>query len=292
MLSIFFYHNRKYLLLGFYFLISISFMISKSDRVNLNIKSHINSVISPFQKVINSFSKTVNTFWSSISELDQIKKELTITKHQLDKMQGASIEIQELKRENAHLRSILDIKTRIEYQTIYAEIIARDPSNYSSVFIINKGSKTNIRRNMPVITYQHGIIGVVGKIIETSKHSSKVQPITGIGSYIGSMLSSLRYTGIIRGQGPVEDYLLFDYVDKEAILNFGDLVLTSGQGGIFPKGLMLGKIMGYQKVKYGIYYKKVKVKPIINFSMLEDVYIIVKDPDHNILNFIKDIDNR
>ncbi len=289
MLNIFFYHNRKYLLLGFYVLFSISFMISKSEKINLNVKSHINSVIFPIQKIINSLSETFDNFWVSISELNKIKTELTRTKHQLEKMKGASGEITELKRENEHLRSILDIKTRIEYKTVYAEIIARDPSNYSSVFIINKGYIDNIKRNMPVITYQQGIVGIVGKVIETSRHSAKILPITGIGSYMGGMLSILRYSGIIRGQGKMDEHLIFDYIDKEAILNFGDLVVTSGQGGIFPKGSMIGKIVGFKKVKYGIFYKDVKIKPIINFSMLEDVYVIIKDTEHTILNFMKDV---
>ena len=189
------------------------------------------------------------------------------------------------------MRSRLDIKTKINYDTVYAEIIARDPSNYYSVFIINKGYNHDIERSMPVVTYQHGIKGVVGKVLETSKNSSKVLPITGVGSYIGAMLSTLRYTGLIQGQGPTDDYLLFNYVDKEAILNFGDLVVTSGQGGIYPRGLKIGKIVGFTKEKYGIFYKNIKVKPIINFSMLEDVYVILKQPDMEYINFGRDNNN-
>ena len=291
MLSIFLYHNRKYLLLGVYLLFSTAFMISKSEKVNINVKSFINTLISPSHFIINSATKTVNNFWFSIKELNKIKRELVITKNQLEKLQDASIEIAELERENKHLRSILDIKTRIEYDTVYAEIIARDPSNYYSVFVINKGSIHDIEINMPVVTYQHGIKGIVGKILETSKISSKVLPITGIGSYVGAMLFALRNTGLIRGLGPSEDFLQLDYIDKSAILNFGDLIVTSGQGGIYPKGLKIGKIVGFRKVKYGIFYKNITVKPIINLSMLEDVYVILKSPDAKSLNFNQDINN-
>ena len=291
MLSIFFYHNRKYLLLGVYLLFSTAFMISRSEKVNINVKSFINTLISPFHFIINSATKTVNNFWFSIKELNKIKRELVITKNQLGKLQDASIEIAELERENKHLRSILDIKTRLEYDTVYAEIIARDPSNYYSVFVINKGSTHGIERNMPVVTYQHGIKGIVGKILETSKISSKVLPIIGIGSYIGAMLFALRNTGLIRGLGPSEDFLQLDYINKSAILNLGDLVVTSGQGGIYPKGLKIGKIVGFKKVKYGIFNKNITVKPIINLSMLEDVYVILKSPDAKSLNFNQDINN-
>lgn len=283
MINTFFYNYRKYLLLGFYLIISIAFMISKSEKVNINIKSAINSVIYPFHSMINSTKKTIDNFWVSIEELNILKKELMTTRHEVERLKGASVEIEELKKENEHLRSILEIKTKIEYPTIYAEIIGRDPSNYYYIFIINKGANSGIKRNMPVITYQDGIEGVVGKVIEVSKNSAKILPINGIGSYIGGMLSGLRYIGIIKGQGQLDDNLHFDYIDKNAILNFGDLVVTSGQGGVFPKGLNIGKVMAFIKVKYGIFYKEIKVKPIVDFSRLEDVYVILKEADEDIL---------
>lgn len=262
-------------------------MITKSEKVNINIKSAIGTIVYPVQNAMGSLAKTIDNFWVSIEELNILKKELLITKNQLEKLKGASVEIQELKRENEHLRTILDIKTKIEYKTVYGEIIARDPSNYYSAFIINKGSKQGITRNMPVIAYQQGIEGVVGKTIEVSQYSAKILPITGLGSYLGGMLATLRYVGLIKGQGPVEEHLAFDYIDKNAAINFGDLVITSGQGGIFPKGLFIGKIVGFTKVKYGIFYQEIKVKPIIDFAMLEDVYVILKEPEPEIDLFDK-----
>lgn len=287
MIEIFFYEKGKYLLLGFYLLISVSFMITRSEKVNINIKSGVNTVIYPFHYTINSLAKTVDSFWVSIEELNMMKRELLITKNQLEKLKSASFEIQELKRENERLRTILDIKTRIEYKTVFAEIIARDPSNNYSVFVINKGSRHGLERNMPVISYQQGLEGIVGKTIEVSRGSAKILPVTGLGSYTGCMHAALRNIGLIRGQGPTEEYLLFDYLDKNAQVGFGDLVVTSGQGGIFPKGLMIGKIVGFTKVKYGIFYKDVRVKPILDFSMLEDVYVILKPADEEIVKFEK-----
>ncbi len=86
MLSIFLYHNRKYLLLGVYLLFSTAFMISKSEKVNINVKSFINTLISPSHFIINSATKPVNNFWFSIKELNKIKREMIITKNQLEKV--------------------------------------------------------------------------------------------------------------------------------------------------------------------------------------------------------------
>jgi len=263
-------------------------MIAKSDKVNINIKSAAITIISPLQKVVNDISNASENFWNSIEELKKVKKELIRTREELERLKEASIEIEELKKENERLRYILENQKKINFKTVYAEIIARDPSNYYSSFMINKGKNYGIEINMPVITYQGNQKGVVGKIIEVAPNSSKVLPITGVGSFIGAMLMDLRYAGIIKGVGKTADYLVLEYINKEAPINFGDLVVTSGQGGIFPKGLKIGRIIGFKKVKYGMFYKEIKVKPIIDFSQLEDVYVILKSPDEKIIDFFRE----
>ncbi len=285
MLQFFFYENKSYILLVVYMLVSLSFIIVKSPKANKTVKTVVNKINYPVQVTVDYFSKSVNGFWESINELNKIKRELVITKQQLEKLKTASIEINELKRENARLRFLLENKKKISYPTVYAEIIARDPSNYYYSFTINAGKNVGIKVNMPVITYQNGKKGIVGKTIEVYSETSKVLPLIGVGSYIGAMLSALRYTGVIKGIGARGDFLLLDYISRDAILNFGDEVITSGQGGIFPKGLLIGKVVGFKKVNYGLFYKKIKVKPIIDFSELEDVYVILKSPDSQIIKF-------
>ncbi len=285
MIRFFFYEKREYVLLVSYLLISLSFMIVKSPKANKTIKNVVNSISYPLQISINFLSDSVNNFWLSVNELNKTKKELAILKQQLQKLKTASIEINELRRENERLRLLLENKKKIDYPTVYAEIIARDPSNYNSSFIINAGENVGVDINMPVITYQNGIKGVVGKTIEVYRKSAKVLPIIAVGSYMGAMLSTLRYIGVIKGVGAKGDYLLLDYISKDAILNFGDEVITSGQGGIFPKGLLIGKVVGFKKVKYGLFYKEIKVKPVVDFSQLEDVYVILKKTADDVINY-------
>ncbi|MBN1897789.1 MAG: rod shape-determining protein MreC [Spirochaetes bacterium] len=275
----FLYQYRQYLVLGVYVLISVAFMIAKSDRVNVNLKSAAISLISPLQKVVNNVSEASENFWNSIEELKKVKKELVRSREELEKLKGANIEIEELKKENERLKFTLENQKKIEFQTAYAEIIAKDPSNYYSSFIINKGKSQGIKINMPVIAYQGNQKGLVGKIIEVSAGSSKVLPVTGVGSFVGAMMADLRYTGIIKGMGKTSDHVVLEYINKDATINFGDLVVTSGQGGIFPKGIKIGIVLGFQKVKYGLFYKDIKVKPIIDFSQLEDVYVIFKQSE-------------
>jgi len=290
MLSNILYQNRKYFLLGFYIIISLTFIISKSPLININIKETASIFISPFQNIINNFYYGYKNFWNSIEEVKSIKQELLQTREELERLKGITTELDEIKKENERLKIALENKSDLEklkFNSVYAEIVARDPSNYYSSFIINKGKKDGIRINMPVVAYQGKIKGLVGKIIETSLNYSKVLPITGVGSFVPAMIMESRYVGIIKGIGKEGDYLLLEYINREAPLNFGDTVITSGQGIIFPKGIYIGKIVGFRKIKYGQFYTEIRVKPIIDFSKLEDVYVLLKHPDEEIILFYK-----
>jgi len=272
----FFYRYKNYLLFVLYILISISFIISRSDKINVNVKAAVNNSILPLQKLVYNTSESTKNFWNSIEEVKKLKREITTVREQLERLKEASIEIEELKKENDRLRYFLENKKKLDYNSVYAEIIGRDPSNYYSTFFINKGKSDGIIINMPVVSYQGNQKGVVGKIVEVSSHYAKVLPITGIGSYIGAMLYDTRDTGILKGLGKDVEYINLEYISKNAIVNFGDIVITSGQDGVFPQGINIGRVVGVEKVKYGLFYKEIRVKPIIDFSSLEVVIRIIK----------------
>ncbi len=277
----------KRIVLIFYLIISLSFMMVKSQRMNNTIKSAISSIISPGEKILNDVYNTTSSFWKSLDEIKRLKREVAILQQKLEDVKQLTLEIEELKKENKQLREILNLKKQLHFPTVYAEIIGRDPSNFFSLFLIDKGRKHGIRVNMPVIAYQRGEKAVVGKIIEVSTHYSKVLPITGAGSYIAGMLAEKRGVGIIKGMGPLDENLYMDYLSKDINLNIGDKVITSGQGGIFPKGLTIGNIVSYQKPQTGKFYLKVKVKPWIDFSTLESVLIIRCNPVDEAAKFIE-----
>ncbi len=284
----FFYRYKNYLLFVLYILISISFIISRSDKINVNVKAAVNNSILPLQKLVYNTSESTKNFWNSIEEVKKLKREITTVREQLERLKEASIEIEELKKENDRLRYFLENKKKLDYNSVYAEIIGRDPSNYYSTFFINKGKSDGIIINMPVVSYQGNQKGVVGKIVEVSSHYAKVLPITGIGSYIGAMLYDTRDAGILKGLGKDVEYINLEYISKNAIVNFGDIVITSGQDGVFPQGINIGRVVGVEKVKYGLFYKEIRVKPIIDFSSLEVVYVLLKNPDTHIIQYYKE----
>ncbi len=232
--------------------------------------------------LINDFSAFTTEFWYSVRKMKELKQELLTAYGKIQLLQDAGIEIETLRRENEQLRALLAYKKAIPYSTVPAEIIASDPKAYFNTIIADKGLTDGVEVNMPVIAYQDGKSGTVGKVIETGPTTCKILLMSDDNSYISAMLYGTGYTGLARGMGRSTPYLTYLYVDRNAMVNFGDLVVTSGQGGVFPKGITVGAVISVVDAKYGVYYKEIKIAPFIDLARLDSVFIILKSTSKEI----------
>jgi rod shape-determining protein MreC len=161
-------------------------------------------------------------------------------------------------------------------------VIGRDPDNLFSAIIINKGSFSGIAVNMPVIAYQNGAQSLVGKVIQAGVFESMVMPLYDNSSFIATRLSQSRYEGIIEGRGNAESFLLMRYIRKQARdeISIGDMVVSSGMGGIYPPGINIGRVSRilYQENEISM---ELEVEASIDFSRLEYVFVIetISDSD-------------
>lgn len=233
-------------------------------------------MISGSQSFFSDVENSVGDFWYSIKKMRDIKKELQLSYEKIQLLEDASIELDELRKENKKLKTLLEYKDSIKFNTISATIVGKDPKNYFDTIIVDKGKKDGVEKNMPVIAYQNSESGVVGKTIEVGMNFSKILLLTDNDSYISALLQKSGYTGLIKGKGLKKHYVSFIYVEKNALVNFGDRIITSGQGGLYPKGINIGLVVDVDNSKSGFYYNEIKVLPIINFSKLEQVFIIQK----------------
>lgn len=227
---------------------------------------------SGFNGVINFTGSTIN----SVGELRDLKDKYDELKVEVDEYRGIEREFLEIKRENIELKNMLEFNSKLSQTSIPCEVIGKDPSNLSSVIIINKGRKHGIKRNYPVVSEQNGLIGVVGKVVSAGYATSQVLPLLDESSYIASRFTDTRYEGLIKGRD-TNDYIDMNYVQKLAYkdVSIGDLVETSGMNSIYPKGYYIGRISSIKRVDYNTSLK-IEVKPIIDFSRLE--YLSVLKP--------------
>jgi rod shape-determining protein MreC len=224
---------------------------------------------SPIFITVKNFTEEVRSIFNTIVNIRQISREKNDLKIQIQKLQREINNLKEISIENKRLRELLAFKEEIPYQTVPAKIIGREASNWYKSIIIDKGKNQGLQIDMPVVSYG----GVVGKIIEAMNNTSIVILITDKKSRLGGIIQATRYAGIIEGTG--RNLCRMKYILKDADLKTGEIVASSGFGGIYPKGLRIGTIVQIYDEKYGL-YKYVDVEPLVDFNRLEEVLILLK----------------
>jgi len=258
----------------------ISLSIQSSTLV-LTLEGVISAITMPFQKAYDGAQSGVSRLWAGFTELTEVRDELKKTRSNLQKYESMAGEMSELKRENDRLRELLGMKERVEYASIPATIISKDPDNWFRTIIINKGSGDGIKVNMPVIAYQGGQKAVVGTVIEVRGSISRIAPIISPTVRIGVKLQESRFPGLLCGYSGNSNLCKMDYISRAAYIRFGDMVITSGQGGVFPPGLLVGTVIKSYSLESSAYQRAI-IKPVIDYNLVEDVFVIKKDLDKDL----------
>ena len=256
-------------------LISTLMLMLSSRTFILNIKNAGLSIFSGVRGGIYEVSSFVSRTVLSVKELANLRKEHADLLRQLDRYQELERSNAEIYQENRRLKEQLDFSETLRYRRIPAQITGRDPDNNYSAVVINKGSYSGVSNNMAVVAWQNGTQALVGKVIQTGVFESLVMPVFDINSQASSRFSVSRFEGIVEGQGSSETPLLMRFVPKRARdeINIGDIVITSGMGGIFPSGINIGRVGAVNILEYETTLE-VEVIPMIDFSRLEYVFVI------------------
>jgi len=256
-------------------LISVLLLMLSSNSAMLNFKNAGMSIFlgarSGIYEISSFFSRTV----LSISELSDLRREHSELLKQLERYDELERSNAEIIQENLRLREQLGFSRTLRYKRIPAQISGRDPDNLFSALLINKGSASGVKNNMVVVALQDGTQALVGKVIQTAMYESFVMPIFDNNSQVASRFNVSRYEGIVEGQGAAETPLIMRFVPKRARneINIGDVIISSGMGGIFPPGINIGRISAINVIEYETTLEA-EIVPMIDFSRLEYVFII------------------
>jgi rod shape-determining protein MreC len=174
----------------------------------------------------------------------------------------------EIRLENDRLRLLLDFKETQDLVTLPAKVIAEDASSWFRTVTIDKGSEQGVTEGLPVVVAE----GVVGRVVRSSPGFSRVLLVTDASSAVASLLQDNRARGICRGKG---EQLVFDFVLRREDVGVGDRVVTSGMGGVFPKGLVIGLVESVDRQEYGL-FQVIEVTPAVDFSHLEEVLVLLR----------------
>ncbi len=233
------------------------------------IENALSSVIMPVQTGYTYLKNKVigNTnFFTNIETLKQENEEL---KNKNSELEQSLRELEIIKAENGTLKEYLALTEKYtSYQTVPAYIISKDISSYSSIFLINAGKDDGIDVNMTVISDE----GLVGYVISVTDKTAKVQTIVDSSSAVTATISTTEES--ISCKGSLEDGLLkATYIPTDINISAGDTVETSGMGGIYPKGIIIGKIKETVETS-NILDRYAWIEPAVNFRKVETVLII------------------
>lgn len=228
-------------------------------------------LLRPVQTFEAQLDANVSGFVSDYFELVDVRKENISLKHQMAQLESKEARLAELEVENQHLRSLLDLKEALGMKAVAADVIGNDATGLSRTLVLSEGSNDGLQRNMAVISTQ----GVVGKIIAVSPDASRVLLIDDHNSALDAFDQRSRARGIVAGV--VDDGLTMKYVDRTDDVKPGDTVVTSGMDGIFPRGLLIGRIVQVSQKGPGLFLK-IKVKPAVDFSRLEQILVLTQKP--------------
>ncbi|ACL76890.1 rod shape-determining protein MreC [Ruminiclostridium cellulolyticum] len=209
---------------------------------NINWIGNLISV--PFTSVEKAFSYTGQKVEEGISLFDNVQKlqaENKELKEKIDKLNNERTEYLRLKRENEDLRKVFDLKDQFaSYDHVGANIIARDGGNLFNVFLTDKGSANGINYNMPVITSK----GLVGRVVSAQLFSSKIISIIEDGSSVSALVAKSGDYVVVKGDIKLEKEGLckLEYIPADLDLIQGDIIQTSGIGGIYPRGITIGTV--------------------------------------------------
>ena len=248
------------------------FMTSSAGGSGAN--SIIGQAIVPLQQGLYSTTESISSWFTNIFAKGDLEKENASLKEQVADLKSELGDYEEIKAENDRYKKLLNVKDLTgDLKTVTAKVIGKSPSVWVSTFTINVGKNDGILVNMPVITND----GLVGRIVEVAPTYSKVMTIQDSSSGIPALVERTRDTGVVTanvsGVGDTQETLNLSYLPDGADVVPGDKIITSGLGGLYPKGLPIGEVSAVSKSGENT-ESAVKVLSSVDFNHVEEVVVI------------------
>ena len=246
----------------------------KSDKKLNWFESLTKDFVIEVEQILSSPFKKINNFFDDFSKLNDVLEENKILKSNIERIESLEAENIELKQEIKKMKDELNIdRVLSDYDYLNATVISRNAMYWYNNLTIDKGSKNGVEEGMVVINST----GLIGKITNVSTFSSDVKLVTtnDTNNKISVIITNgdNKLTGVINGYSYEEGYLKVEGISNTATVNVGDLVYTSGLGGVFPSGILVGKVESITTDVYDL-AKIINVKPSAKFDDINYVTVL------------------
>lgn len=249
-------------------------IIFSLNKQSSSIASGVGTVVSPLQSIIYNVNDNVKNSFEFFLNFSKVKKENEALKAENIDLQNKLIEYSRIKEENIRLREVLKYaESKNNYDYVGVDIIGYSGGNITDGYVINKGTKDGIEKDMVVISAE----GLVGKVTRAETNYSIIQSIINENIAVSVMVQSTRETtGILRGVTDSKNRNLTKIYNLPIDSNIkeGDVILTSGLGMVYPKEIRVGVVLSVETDNLRV-MKNAIVKPYVDFNKLEELFIII-----------------
>lgn len=234
------------------------------------IKKILYDMLGPFQQAVALPVDATRNFFGNYIFLVNTKKENMMLKEEIENLKKELNSFREIRVENIRLNKILKLKEDIDSPSIIANIVGIDITPFISSVVVDKGKSQGILPGMPVVSGA----GLVGHVYEVTNNFSKILLISDINSSVGAFIQDRRIPGMLKGIG--NGLCSLEYVNKDNMLELNEIVVSSGTDWVYPKGIIIGKIIEKKDSISHEPFLDIIVKPEVDFKKLEEVMIILK----------------
>ncbi len=225
-------------------------------------------ITSPFQIAFSRAGHGVSNFFGLLGSIKNLSRENQELKNRNAQLVSENTKLKEVKKENSLLRRQLGFQKENNFHLLKAEVINRNPQSAFQFITLDQGEKAGIKEGQAV-TFNGALIGIVK---ETDYYTAKVLLITDQTSIVNAYIQESRASGIVKGQ--LGYSLKMELIPQNVVVKEGDTIITSGLGGLLPKGLTIGTIDSVDKANNEI-FQTALIKPTVSFKDLETVFVIL-----------------
>lgn len=259
------------------FLISTLLLLARNWDPLRSLATAGTELLVPVQRVLADAGITVNQFTQAISEIQRLRADNAKLHDDVDRLTLENVRLREAAFAAQQAAKLQQAAATLSFETVRATVIARDPSNILATLVLGVGANDGVKAGHIVVSDQ----GLVGRVSEVGPSYSKVLLLTDPASSLSALVEGSRATGIVRGQ--YGDALIMEWILQTEAVKPGDVVVTAGLGlgdelrSLYPKGVVVGKIVQLQNAEAAAYQRAIIV-PAVDLRRLENVLVVKTTP--------------
>ena len=262
--------NRSSIIALLVFGAILGYFLSFGPDSTRKLQANIYQLIAPFLSGGSGIQKQITQVRTGLKSLEEMEKDNSALQVQNRQLKATNQALRDVEREVNRLRHALNYRERSVFKLVPAEIIARDSSTWWHTVTINRGKEDKVESDMPVVTDE----GLVGKTTTVSENISIVLLVSDENCKVAASVEGTREQGIVAGErvaGGLTPLLNLNFLSKQANLQPGQKAYTSGVGGVFPSGLLIGAVKSFRVRELD---GQAQLTPAVDLSHLEDVFVV------------------